>query len=215
MCDLQNRSNIVNVVEDDPDVRRVIDLTLSSVGYEVRTFENARDYLDRLDDSEPSCTIIDLLLPGMSGLTLCRQLCETPTCSSFVMISGHGDIASAVDVMKLGAIDFLEKPVSRERLLHAVNAGLERARRRFAEESEEREVWKRLQSLTPREREVFDGMADGLVTKQIALQLGISTKTVDVHRSKISQKLCIDSPSQLGKIISIVSRRQRFRQSLK
>ncbi len=143
----------------------------------------------------------------MTGLELCRQMIAEDWNFQFIVISAHGEVATAVEAMRLGAIDFLEKPCSRQRLLDAVHKGLDRATRQRHDILEEDEVARRLDSLSCREREVFDAMAAGLVTKEIASQLRISPKTVDVHRSKISHKLQIDSPSQIGYVVYLNNRR--------
>lgn len=203
----------VYVVDDDASLRDSIKWLLSSIGYEVETCATARELLDTLDPADPSCVLVDLLLPGMSGLALCQELLATQAACSLVMISGHGDVSSAVEAVKAGVVDFLEKPCSRQRLLDAVHLALARATSRQQDQLEENDVDDRINRLSSREMEVFDGMAAGLVTKEIASRLGISPKTVDVHRHKIAQKLRIDSPTQLGHLIALQKRRRdRMRQ---
>ncbi|MBX3414250.1 MAG: response regulator transcription factor [Pirellulales bacterium] len=180
---------------------------LMSIGYEVQTCATARELLDALNPSDPSCVLVDLLLPGMSGLALCQELIASQAACSLVMISGHGDVSSAVEAVKAGVVDFLEKPCSRQRLLDTVHLALTLAANRKQELLEEKDASERLNQLSAREMEVFDGMASGLVTKEIAVRLGISPKTVDVHRHKIAQKLRIDSPTQLGHLIALQKRR--------
>jgi len=198
----------VYVVDDCEEIRNSVHWTLSNVGYLVQTFDNAATCLKCIDTASPTCIVVDLLLPGMTGLRFCQELCAMRANCAVVMISGHGDVVSAVEAMKLGVVDFLEKPFSREHLLRAVDQGIELTRQRHQEIREEDEVAERLRTLSPREREVLENVAAGLVTKQIAGKLGISPRTVDVHRSNIAQKLQIDSPSQLSHIMMLRSRRQ-------
>jgi FixJ family two-component response regulator len=206
--------NTVHVIDDDQDVVKAIDWTLRSVGYNVQVYSTARDFLDLAQPGDFGCLIVDLLLPGMTGLELCRQMVANEWRFEFVMISAHGEVSTAVEVMKLGAVDFLEKPCSRQRLLEAVHMGLDRVMRQQHDIREEDEVAGRLESLSCREREVFDAMAAGLVTKEIARELGISPKTVDVHRSKIADKLQIESPAQIGHLVYMLNRRsERLKRS--
>lgn len=198
----------VYVVDDNEEIRNSVHWTLTTVGYLVQTFDNAQDCLNHIDAAIPACVVVDLLLPGMTGLRFCRELFAKQGNCAVVMISGHGDVASAVEAMKLGVVDFLEKPFGREHLLHAVDQGIELVTRRQQEIQEEDEVAERLRTLSSREREVLESMAAGLVTKQIAGKLGISPRTVDVHRSHITQKLRIHSPSQLSHLLLLHGRRQ-------
>ncbi|MCC9606178.1 response regulator [Blastopirellula sp. JC732] len=200
----------VYVVEDNDDTRKSIEWTLTSVGYSVQVFADAKTFLDRVDSKSPCCVVVDLLLPGMTGLSLCQELNQRVSSSAVVMISGHGDVKSAVEAMKQGVVDFLEKPFGREQLLTSVHDASRRAKRHHRETLEEARISEGLATLSPRELEVFGCIADGLVTKQIAAALAISPRTVDVHRSKIAQKLELDSPTQMAHVIS-VHKRQRDR----
>ncbi len=196
----------VAVVDDDQDVRQSIEWTLQSVAYEVRTFQTADEFLAQLVPTETFTVLIDLLLPGMTGLGLCREIVTKKIPCTFAVITGHADVPSVVEVMKLGAIDLLEKPFTRQRLLEVVNKAVEVAQRKFKSQWEESEVLRQLQTLSPREREIFEAVAGGLVTKEIARQLNISARTVDVHRSRIMQKLGIESPLQLARVLAIAQR---------
>lgn len=210
MTDDDSSLGTVYIVEDNDDTRKSIEWTLASVGYDVQVFAEAKTFLDQFDADAPCCVVVDLLLPGMTGLSLCQELNKRVVSSAVVMISGHGDIKSAVEAMKQGVVDFLEKPFGREQLLNSVHDASTRARRQHRESQEEARIANGLATLSPREREVFDCMADGMVTKQIATVLTISPRTVDVHRSKIAQKLELDSPTQMAHFISI-HKRQRDR----
>jgi FixJ family two-component response regulator len=198
----------VHVIDDDADVRASVEWTLRSVGYSVHSHASAGEFCESNCLQVPCCLIVDLLMPGMSGLKLCRDLATRSSCA-FVMLTGHGDVALAVEAMKLGASDFLEKPCPRQRLLDAVQRAKDMLLANLAEINEEEQTRQQIDQLTNREKEVLDQMAQGRVTKEIASQLGISSKTVDVHRSRISQKLRFDSPTQLGKFVAVEYRRQQ------
>jgi FixJ family two-component response regulator len=204
MIETGNIEPMVYVVDDDDSVRESVSWSLRSVGLNVATFADAESFLAAFDETVPSCVLIDLLMPGMTGTQLFRRILDNEIKScSIVMISGHGDVSSAVEAMKMGATDFLEKPLSREKLLQTVTKGLNEARQRLADDEQRAAFAAKLQTLTPRERAVFDLVAAGLVTNQIAAQLEISPRTVDVHRSNIHQKLGIEAPSQLAYVISM------------
>jgi FixJ family two-component response regulator len=194
----------VYVVDDDGCVRESLVAVLSSVGYSVKTFSTADEFLSADLGPAPYCLVVDLLLPGMTGLQLCREVrARHPSSSAFVMISADGDITSAVDAMRLGAVDFLEKPFSHQRLLESVDRAI-RAVETTQESCEaKQECLSRLARLTTREREVLDAMALGLVTKEISKRLSISTRTVDVHRSRIMEKLDLESPLQLANFLAM------------
>ncbi|MGN6546192.1 MAG: response regulator transcription factor [Aureliella sp.] len=211
MTDSATAKPPVYVVDDNREMCESIQGTLTSVGCNVETFDNGPACLQAVQSKTPSCLVVDLLMPGMTGLQFCRELFAIHPDSAVVMITGHGDVKSAVEAMKLGVLDFLEKPFGREQLLETVNRGIEQAAARQRQWEEENEVADRLESLTQREREILECLSDGIVTKQIATKLGISTRTVDVHRSNIAQKLRIDSPSQLTRVMFLHRRREERR----
>lgn len=196
----------VYLVDDDPDIRRSIASILASVGYSISAFATAEEFLKEEAISEPHCLIADLLLPGMTGLSLCRRVAETNPACGFILISGNADIASAVAAIRLGAFDVLEKPFGREKLLAALHDAFEKTTARCHVREEEDAAWARFEKLTSRERDVFSMVAAGQPTKTIARNCGISTRTVDVHRSRILQKLQIESPTQLAHLIAILDR---------
>jgi len=201
----QSHTETVYVVDDDQSMRDSIQWTLHSVGYRVELFSDAQECLDSLGSESPNCVLVDLLLPGMSGMKLCEKLESRLDCS-FVMISGHGEVKSAVQAMKLGAVDFLEKPFDRESLLDAVFRAVEHTKSLQEQIAEEKAIATKLYSLSSQEREIFDGLADGLTTEQIADSLGFPLETVDKHRSNISEKLNLDSPRQLANAIYLLHR---------
>ena len=194
----------VYVVDDDPDMRESSVWILNSLGYAVHAFSTADECLAFPISTEPSCLIADLLLPGTTGMNLCREIAARQTPCSFVMISGYGDIPSAVEAMRLGAIDFLVKPFSRQQLLDAVNRAIQKAYD-VQQHRLKKEVYStRMSKLSAREQEVLKAVASGLVTKEIARCLSISARTVDVHRSRIMHKLGIESPLQLANVFAIL-----------
>ncbi len=197
-------SSHVCVVDDDPAMRESIAWILKSVGYSVQSFASADEYLAAPNSTDPSCVITDLLLPGTTGMNLCREIASGESPCSFVMISGYGDIPSAVEAMRLGAIDFLVKPFSRQQLIDAVSRAMQKAYDDQQERQSKKEYATRMAKLSDREHEVLNAVASGLVTKEIASRLSISPRTVDVHRSRIMHKLGIESPMQLANIFAIL-----------
>lgn len=199
-----NPQGSVYVVDDDPGVMSGIAMILGSLDYSVDTFSTADEFLAKGVGSAPSCLLVDLLLPGITGLELCKEIVSRQMPCTFVVITGHGDVNTAVEAMRLGAIDFLEKPFSRQRLVTGIKLALESARRRFENSALRQDALRRLTTLSPSERKVFDLLAFGLLTKEISKRLGISTRTVDVHRSRIMHKLHIESPLQLARFFYLV-----------
>lgn len=204
---VKNEADKVYVVDDDADVGHSIGVTLSSVGYAVERFASAAEFLDHASAAGPCVAIVDMMLPGMTGLNLCREINLRRMPCSFLVISGHADVPSSVEAMRMGAIDLLEKPFSRQRMLEIVNKAVRVAQLNYERRLEEEEATRQLSALSPRERVVFDALASGLITKEISKRLDISPRTVDVHRSRILQKLRIDSPSRLAKFLAIHERK--------
>lgn len=204
---VKNEADRVYVVDDDADVGHSIAVTLNSVGYAVERFASAAEFLEHASTSGPCVAIVDMMLPGMTGLNLCREINLRRMPCAFMVISGHADVPSTVEAMQMGAIDLLEKPFSRQRMLEIVNKAVKVAQLNHERRLEEDEATRQLDALSPRERIVFDAIASGLITKEISKYLGISPRTVDVHRSRILQKLEIDSPSRLAKFLAIHERK--------
>jgi len=194
---------LVYVVDDDTDVRESLVCMLESVGYSTNGFARANDFLSQVDSDEPSAVMVDLMLPGMMGLDLCREMISRELPCEFAVISGHADVPSTVDAMRLGAIDLLEKPFTRPRFLSTVDKALQIARAKHKKRLTDEEVTRRMTVLSQREREIFCAVAEGLVTKEIAARFGISARTVDVHRSRIKQKLGVESPLQLANFLAL------------
>jgi FixJ family two-component response regulator len=182
-------SSTVFVVDDDESMRAAIESLLRSVGLSVRTYASPAEFAGREPTEGPACLVLDVRLPGTSGLELQRQLAELEPGLPVVFITAHGDIATSVRAMKAGAIEFLPKPFRNEELLDAVRAGLEISSLSLHTQSHLSELRRRLTSLTPRERQVLDLVVSGLLNKQIAFQLGISEVTVKIHRAQVMQKM--------------------------
>lgn len=196
----------IYVVDDDADMQQSVTWVLDSVGYSTKAYSSAEEFLDDGVHFDPHCLIVDLLLPGMTGLKLCREVLATSIACGFIVISGNGDVSTAVEAMRLGACDFLEKPFGRQRLLESVNDVFKAIRSDVVSRQEQREALAQLATLTSRELDIFRRVAAGSPTKVIAAACGISTRTVDVHRSRILQKLQIESSVQLAQFIVTLDR---------
>jgi FixJ family two-component response regulator len=187
----------VFVVDDDRGVRNSIAELLLSVALAVETFDSAQSFLDAFDSERPGCLVLDVRMARMSGLSLETKLAEMGADIPIVFISGHGDISMAVNAIKRGAVDFVPKPYQEQQLLDAVNEALRRDELRRAEPLDTGGLAERLQMLTPREREVLDLALKGHSSKGIAGELGISHRTVELHRSHLLEKLGVASISEL------------------
>ena len=188
---------IVFVVDDDQAVREAISSLIASVGLGVETFKTAQEFLNRKRPDGPGCLILDVRLPGLSGLDLQRELTRTGTPIPIVFMTGHGDVPMSVQAMKAGALDFLTKPFSDQQLLDAVHQAIDRDRLEGRQRTEQAELRRRYDSLTPREREVMALVVAGLLNKQIAAELGITEITVKVHRAQVMHKMQADSLTDL------------------
>jgi FixJ family two-component response regulator len=190
----------VFVVDDDPGVRKSLWRVLRSAGLEVATFESPEEFLRNLDPEAEGCAILDLAMPGLDGLGLQQALSARNSALSVLFLTGQGDIPKSVRAMKGGAVDFLTKPVDDEVLLDAVRRALERGRVGGAARRELAEARRRLATLTPREREVLEGVVAGKLNKQVAGDLGIAEKTVKVHRGRVMEKMDIASLAELVRV---------------
>ncbi len=179
----------VFVVEDDPSVRKALALLIQSVGLDVRTYESGFGFLGEYDPSVPGCLILDLRMPKLSGLEVQQELLTRGIDLPIVFITGHGDVKVAVQALKRGAVDFVEKPFSDQLLLDAVQRAIELDCEARARHAGVQDMEVRLSALTPREREITEMVVDGKASKQIARELDISQKTVEVHRSHIMKKV--------------------------
>jgi FixJ family two-component response regulator len=188
---------VVVVVDDDPSVRRAIKRLVESVGLRAELFGSAQEFLYSERPDAASCLVLDIRLPGISGLDFQRELAEGNIHTPIVFITAHGDIPMTVRAMKAGAVEFLTKPFRDQDLLDAIQQGLERDRTRRAQEAEVATLWERFESLTPREREVLPWVASGLPNKQIADAVGASEATIKVHRSQLMRKMGAPSLADL------------------
>lgn len=187
----------VFVVDDDPGVRRSMRWLLESDGLLVEIYTTATEFLEEYDPERPGCLLLDVRMPGMDGLELQEKLVVDGECLPIIFVTGHGDIPSSVQAMKRGAVDFLEKPATNRGLLKLIHEAIDRDLQRRRLESQQREIRSRIERLTGREREVMHGLLDGKPTKRIAADLGISPKTALRHRSRVFQKLRVQSEAEL------------------
>jgi len=193
--------SIVFVVDDDPSVQRAIKRLIGSVGLQVELFGSPQDFLARKHPAVPSCLVLDIRLPGMSGLDFQRQLADANLHIPIVFVTAHGDIPMTVRAMKAGAVEFLTKPFRDQDLLDAIQLALEKDRERRRIEAEIATLRERFESLSPREREVVELVVSGMLNKQIAAQLGSAENTVKVHRSRAMEKMRAESLADLVKMI--------------
>lgn len=190
-------NDIVHVIDDDAEVRQSLAFLLSAVGLGVRVHESADAFLKALPEIQEGCIVTDVRMPGIDGIELQRRLAASGVKLPVIVMTGHGDIALAVQAMKAGAIDFLEKPFDDETLIAAIEAAL--ARRAGDRERNARvlEVRDRLKLLSARERQVMDGLVAGKPNKIIAHELGISARTVEIYRANVMTKMQADSLAEL------------------
>jgi two-component system response regulator FixJ len=192
--------HLVHLVDDDEAIRRSAGFMLKTSGFHVRTYESGVELLKTASNLEPGCILLDIRMPGMDGLEVQSALRDKGVGLPVVIMTGHGDVGLAVQAMKAGAVDFIEKPFEKAVLMSAIEQAMERLKRASADRSHADEAGVRLQVLTPREREVLDGLAKGLPNKTIAYDLGISPRTVEIHRANLMTKLGVRSLSEALRI---------------
>ncbi|HET6182564.1 MAG TPA: response regulator FixJ [Acetobacteraceae bacterium] len=190
---------VVHVVDDDASVRQSLEFLLGTGGFAVRLYDSARALLDAAP-APPGCVLTDVRMPGMDGIELLQQMRRRGVDIPVVVMTGHGDVPLAVRAMKSGAIDFLEKPFSDEALFAALRRAEEEGERRAAARARAAEAVRRIAALTPREREVFALLVQGLPTKAIANKLGASPRTIEVHRARVMEKLAAHSLPDLVRL---------------
>jgi len=199
------------LVDDDEALRRATTRLLRSHGLEVQAFESAEEFLARYDAALPGCLLLDLRLPGQSGLELQRTLAERGATPPIVFVTGHADVPTSVFAMKGGAIDFLEKPVPEKELVAALVRALELDARARLERGQLERIQARYASLTSREREVFSEIIAGRLNKQAALTLGIAERTVKLHRSRVLEKMDAGSVADLVRMAEALDLRPASR----
>jgi len=195
---------VIHVVDDDQAVRKSLLMLMESVGLEARAYASAPEFLEKLDRSRPGCIVLDVRMPEMNGLELQRRLTAQNVHLPIIFLSAHGDIPMAVETMRAGAIDFLQKPFRDQDLLDRIQAALERDAEERARRANHDEIRDRLKSLTEREKQVMEKVVDGAPNKAVAADLGVSERTVEIHRSRVMQKMEAESLAHLVKMVLLV-----------
>ncbi|MEH6356114.1 MAG: response regulator FixJ [Marinobacter sp.] len=198
MTDIQQT---VYVVEDDEAVRDSLELLLQSDDKPVKTYDSATAFLKSYSDAMAGCIVLDIRMPGMDGMELQKKLNDKHSILPIIFVTGHGDVPMAVDAMKEGAIDFIQKPYREEALLEKIEAALVQDREQRKTLGEKQEIVRRVKSLTPREHEIMDRMIAGQANKVIAIELEISQRTVEIHRSRVMHKMGTHSLAHLVRMV--------------
>lgn len=191
----------LHLIDDDSDVRHALMLLLTSAGFDVTPWPDARAFLERRSSAAPGCIVTDVRMPGLSGLQLLEKLGAETTGWPVVVITGHGDVAACRRAFRGGAVDFLTKPVDEQVLLEAIEAGFTRLDERTAVSRESEEAAALLGRLTGREREILDMVARGWATKEIARALDVSPRTIETHRANLADKLGTSSVAEMVRIV--------------
>jgi FixJ family two-component response regulator len=184
-----SRRRMVHIVDDEARVRDSLALLLSTAQIETRSYASAEEYLASVRWDEPACVVLDNQLPGLSGIDLLKRIAETASDTAVIMITGYGDVPTAVAAMRAGAYHFVQKPIDAEALLITVEEALARSDKILDHQAESQEIRRRCALLTQREREVFDSLVEGLPTKLIAHRLGITSRTAEHHRAAVMHKM--------------------------
>ncbi len=198
---MKERPATVFVVDDDEAVCTSLRLLLRSVGLPVVTCNSADEFLKQFDADSPGCIVLDIRMPGMSGIELQQVLNEQNSITPIVFITGHGDVPMAVEAMQAGAVDFIQKPFRDQDLIDRINRALEKDRKTRAELGERDQILERIASLTPREREVMELVTVGKANKVIAGDLDVSQRTVEIHRARVMEKMGARSLAHLVRMV--------------
>lgn len=200
---------VVYVIDDDEGVRKYLTIILTKAGMNVETFASPSEFLAAYDSERPSCLVLDLNLPEMSGLNLWKDLQKRSFAHPFILITGHATTTVAVEAMREGASDVLEKPLDHKKLIARIGEALELDILNSRRRQDATDVEQRISGLTSRQREIMNLVVEGHLTKQIAKSLGISAKTVEVHRSNVTKRMGVASVAQLVKIVTTHNGRER------
>lgn len=190
----------VFIVDDDAAIRIAMQSLLGSVNLEHEIYASADEYLEKVDDQRPGCLVLDIRMPGLGGLELQEELIKRGNTLPIIFITGHGDVPMAVEAMQKGAVDFIQKPFRDQELLDRIREALATDEQRREKQQQHAEVAKRLDKLTKREREVFDLVVTGKPNKVIAYELGVSQRTVEIHRARVMEKMQARSLANLVKM---------------
>jgi FixJ family two-component response regulator len=198
---MTTRKPTVFVVDDDPGVLDSLALLLRSVGLEAATYAAANEFLDDYDPERPGCLVLDVRMPGMSGLQLQEALQARGSTLPIIFLTAHGDVPMAVRAVKAGAEDFIQKPFRDQELIDKIQRALEENRRLRSELGQQDEILGRMAKLTPREKEVMDLVVAGKANKVIAQRLGLSQRTVEIHRARVMEKMGAGSVAELVRMV--------------
>jgi two-component system, LuxR family, response regulator FixJ len=198
---MKERSPTVFIVDDDEAVRSSLRLLIKSVGLIPSALASAREFLEKYDPAQPGCLVLDVRMPDMSGLELQEQLNRQGAVIPVIFITGHGDVPMAVEAMQAGAFDFLQKPFRDQDLIDRIQRALEKDRSNRAVLNERSLIRERLETLTPREREVLEMVSSGKPNKIMAADLGVSQRTVEIHRARVMEKMGASSLAQLVRMV--------------
>ena len=196
-----NQRPTIFVVDDDLAVRDALKLLLRSVGQSVETYGAGQEFLEAYSEDRPGCLVLDIRMPGMSGLELQQKLNEKHSILPIIFITGHGDVPMAVEAMQAGAVDFIQKPFRDQDLIDRINQALEKDSSNRAALGERNDIRRRLETLTPREREVLDLVVHGKANKVIAGDLKLSQRTVEIHRARVMEKMQASSLAHLVRMV--------------
>jgi len=198
--EIANSPSTIYVVDDDDGMRRALNTLLSTIGYNIAVFADPSEFLAQFDPGAPGCLVLDIRMPGMSGLELQQRLNRMGSMLPVIFITGHGDVPMAVQAMKEGALEFIQKPFRDQDLLDRINHALQQDAENRSTVARRAEVLRRLETLTPRERQVMDLVVEGAANKVIAIDLGLSERTVEIHRAKVMEKMGARSVAHLVRL---------------
>ena len=198
---MSEKNQTVYVVEDDEAVRDSLQLMLRSAGLNVATYSNANDFLNEWTETMAGCIVLDIRMPGMDGMELQKHLNERHSLLPIIFVTGHGDVPLAVEAMKHGAVEFIQKPYREEDLLDKIQEALKKDAEQRESLNRRQDIVRRIETLTPREREIMDRMIAGQANKVIAIELDISQRTVEIHRSRVMHKMGTHSLAHLVRMV--------------